>query len=44
MDDETAREPVYYLKLPSWPGMCTSVDLSFIKYQTPSCAIFVAMF
>ena len=44
MDDETARKPVYHSKSPSWPGMCISIDLSFIKQQTPSCAIVVPMF
>ena len=26
-----AREPVYFLKSPSWPGMCIFIELSFIK-------------
>ena len=31
MDDEKAREPVYYLESSSWPGMCISIEFSFIK-------------
>ena len=30
MDDEKAREPVHYPESPSWPGMCISIELSFI--------------
>ena len=31
MDDEKAREPVYYLESPSSPGMFSSIELSFIR-------------
>ena len=31
MDDEKAREPLCYRESPSWPGMCISIELSFIK-------------
>ena len=44
MDDEKARRHVHCLKSPSWPGMCISTELSFIKRHTSACAIFVAMF
>ena len=26
-----AREPVYFLQSPSWPGMCIFIELFFIK-------------
>ena len=30
LDDEKAREPAYFRKSPSWPGMCISSELPLI--------------
>ena len=31
MDDEKAREPVYYLESPSLPGMCISIEFPLLN-------------
>ena len=43
LDDEKAKKSACLLKSPSWPDMCISIELSFVKYQMPACASFVAI-